>query len=423
MNLPALDTTTCQSWSEIDRDLYAKLPYYFYKATAAFRQSWETWPKLLEKIPWTANQGSTMKLVGVEPQPVLRQMAFPKLLSETPQLDVVFVRERTTEAKLRIKQFMTPHFNFLPAFQDFMRGNIQPHRENLDRQIIIYEEQFYRTHIFHWSPFVYLAGYGLVAAPSAEGSSDGSTGKSNAWLQSEALNKVTQPLTFKELFKAQNQFEEEVGATPYEGSGQPGGESGPLNEKFGLVTNAQTWNNFVDDPWLKENRPLNMNIVTEAFRGEFFGKIKTKIERYGIRILADNNFSPTFPAPETVEADSSHPEYNRTYPNPDYARNSQFHVSFLLGGKNYQYIDVGPVPSPFGEKDVNGIMGMDWNGKIQLTKNFAVPCIDSNGSQVFDFNTFGHYIRMQAEAAMGIVGFNKFNILPIIHLAKTGLTV
>jgi len=424
VQLPAIDQNICNKWTEQDIDYYNKLPYYFYKATSQFRKYWSTWSKILDKVPWTPNMGEMMKQVGVEPTPVQRQMAFPKLLREVPQVDIVQVKERTTEARLRWKQFVTPHFNFLPSFQDFLRGNIAPHRQNLDRQVSIYEEQYYRTHIFHWSPYVWLAGYGLVDAPSAEGSPDGSTGKSNDWLEAN-LPKVKEVLSFKELFKALNAFEDEVGATPFEGDGQPNGDSAPLNERFVLIGASTIWNQFLDDPWLKENRPINMNIVTDAFKGDIFGKIRYRHEKYGIRIKvtqSGNNASIEFPAPETVEVNPSAAEYYRTKPNPAYAREAQYFVSFLVGGPSYQIINVGPVPPPFEESDVNGIIGMDWNGKIQMTRNFLVPCVDANGNIVMDTNSWGHYIRLQSEVALGIVGFNKFNVLPIIHFGRSGIT-
>ena len=67
-------------------------------------------------------------------------------------------------------------------------------------------------------------------------------------------------------------------------------------------------------------------------------------------------------------------------------------------------------------------MGMDWNGKIQMTKNFLVPCVDSAGNVQMDTNSWGENLRLQAEAVMGIVGFNKFNVMPIFYRRKVRIS-
>lgn len=423
MTIPSIDQNICGQWTEQDLDLYNKLPYYFAKSTTQFRKFWNTWDKLLGKISWTPNMGEIMRTVMVEPTPVMRQWAAPALLRETPRQDVINVRERTVDTKIRIQQFVSPHIRYLSTFQDFLKGNIKPTRENLDRQIVIFEEQFYRSYIFNWSPYVYVAGYGLVSnCPVADPAYDLSAGKTLAWLQAQVAPNVKSHLTLRELFKAMTDAEEILGMTPFEGSGQPGGDNGPLNETFCLVHQPATWNSFLDDPWLKENRPLNMNIVTDSFKGMLFNKIRCKAERYGMRIKMAADFGCTFPAPEEVELDANSPEYLRTKPALDYAKNAQLAVSFLVGGSSYDMLEVGPPPSEFtGGGIPEGFNKMNWNGMVQMNKNFLVPCKDANGNNTYDTNSWGHYLRLQAEAALGIRGCNKFNVLPIIHARREGI--
>ena len=423
LTLPSLDTNICATWTQDDVDYYNKLPYYFVKATGAWQKQWETWSKLLTTVPWTPNVGDTMREVGVEPSPVLRQQAFPSLLKVTPSADIVHVKERTTDAQLYRHRFITAHFNFLPAFQDFIGNKVAPSRENLNKQISVYTETFYRTHMFHFSPYVYVANVGLISAPSAAGNAAGTTGKTNAWLAANVLNKTIGPLTFKDLYSALNDFEQVVGATPYEGTQMPDGTSSPLNDKFCLVGQSEVWNSFIDDPWVKENRPLNLNILTQGFYGDIFGRIRFRHEKYGIRIkVAEADFTPSFPAPETIELNAASANYLRTMPNVDYAANSQIGVCWLVGGPSYQIIEVGPPPSMFASTDVNGLLGMDWNGKVQMTKNFLVPCVDSAGNIQMDTNSWGEFLRLQAQTVMGIVGFNKFNVMPIFYRRKTTIS-
>lgn len=417
LTLPSLDNVLCNTWTQDDIDYYHKLPYYFVKATGAWQKTWETWSKLLGSIPWTPNAGDTLKEIGIEPTPILRQQAFPSLLKVNPTADIVHTKERTTEAQLYRHRFVSPHFYFLPAFQDFIGNKVAPARENLNRMTSIYVETFYRTHMFHYSPRVFVCGgTGLLSAPSAAGSPDGSTGKSNAWLAGNVLNKNIGPLTFSELYKALNEFEQVCGATPYEGTQLPSGTSSPLNDKFCLVGQSEVWNNFINDPWVKENRPLNLNILTQGFYGDIFGRIRFRHEKYGMRIkVADADFTPIYPAPETIEMSPTDPEYLRTMPNPDYASLAQVGVAWLVGGANYRIIETGPPPGMFTSSDVNGIIGMDWNGKINMTRNFMVPCVDSDGNVQMEPNSWGEYLRLQAQVVMGIVGFNKFNVLPIFY--------
>ena len=416
LTLPSLDNNICATWTQDDVDYYNKLPYYFVKATGQWQKTYETWSKLLTTIPWTPNVGDTMREVGIEPSPVLRQQAFPSLLKSTPTADIVHVKERTTDAQLFRHRFVTAHFNFLPAFQDFIGNKVAPSRENLNKQIATYTEAFYRTHMFHYAPYIYVCGHGLMTAPSSAGNSSGTGGKTNAWLAANVLGLDIKPLSFVELYAAMNDFEQVCGATPFEGTMLPSGMSEPLNDKYVCVGQSEVWNSFINDPWVKENRPLNLNILTQGFYGDIFGRCRFRHEKYGMRIkITEGDLTPTYPAPETIEMNPNNANYLRTMPNEDYAKNAEIGIAWLVGGPSYQIIEVGPPPSMFTSTDVNGLMGMDWNGKVQMTKNFRVPCIDSAGNVQMDTNSWGEFLRLQAQAVMGIVGFNKFNVMPIFY--------
>ena len=423
MQLPAIDQNVCGDWTQDDRSAYAQLPYFLELGKTQYRQRFATWPKLLGKRNWQKNQGDTMKVVMIEPTPVIRQFAEPNLLSVAPKVDVVSVRERTTTAQLRWQDFMSPVFGWQPSFESFMKGHIAPSMDNINKQMMIFEEFFLRGYIWNWAPQVYVAGVGLVDAPQG---ATAATGKTTAWVAAQLAQLAgvenAGHLSFKEIYLAQSIFVEDVGATPFEGSGTPGGDSAPLNEKYCLVQSSESWNALIDDPWLKENRPLNMNIVNGAYKGDFFGRVCSKIERYPIRISVDNNFSPTYNEPETQELNSSRDDYGRTKPNPVYSQPSQspFEISFLVGGAAYDKIDPGTPPPDF-TKPLDG-REMDWSGKTYLTKNFLVPCANVDGNTHYDTNSFGRYLRLQSSWAGGIIGTNAFNVLPIIHKRKRIIT-
>lgn len=429
MQLPAIDQNICAQWTQQANDLYNKLPYYFMEGQAQYRKWWATWPKLLGSVAWKPNMGDTMRTVVAEPTPVMRQQAFPELLNTTPLTDVVNYRERKLDSKPRWQDFVSPHFNWLPEFQDFMK-HIDRTVENINKQTIMFENIFYRTQIWHRSPYVYIAGVGLVDAPTGEGNSAGTSGKTNAWIggQLASLAGATDgSLSLAELFKALNAFEQEIGATPYEGSGTPGADSSPLNERYALVQSGESWNNFFNDPWIKENRPLGMNIVTDNFKGDLFGRIRSKIEKYPFNIKADANFVPSFPVPELIEEDPNREDFGRTKPNPDYSKpsNSPYAVAWLLGGGSYDMIEVGPPPSEFTRNlPLGEFSKMNWNGKAQLTKNFLVPCSPTGGGGNtinYDTNSFGRYLRAQATVTVGCRQTNPQNVLPIIYKRRIGI--
>ena len=423
MQIPAIDQNVCGDWSQDDRSAYAQLPYFLELGKTMFRQRWAVWGKLLGSRDWQKNQGDTMKVVMIEPSPVIRQFANPNLLAENPLVDVINVAERTATAQLHWQDFMSPVFGWLPSFESFLKGHITPAMDNINKQITVFEEMFFRRYILDWSPYVYVAGVGIVDAPQGTGDDNG---KPDAWIQAQltSLAGVANGgyLSFKEIYQALSAFEEDIGATPYDGTGTPGGDSSPLNEKYCLIQSNESWNALIDDPWLKENRPLNMNIVNGAYKGDYFGKIMSRIERYPINIAVDNNFAPTYNVPETKETNPDNALYNRTYPNPTYSKpvNSPFQMSFLVGGMAYDRLNPGTPPPDF-TKPLDG-RDMDWSGKTYLTKNFLVPCNTTGNETHYDTNSFGRYLRLQASWAGGIIGTNTFNVLPILHKRKRVLT-
>jgi hypothetical protein len=428
MEMPALDQNICGSWNEQQTDLYNKMPFFLMEAESEYRAQWETYKKVLNPIAWKPNMGDTMRRVMSEPTPVLRQEAYPELISTDPKTDVITYRERTSDAKIRWQDFVSPHYPFLPEFQDFLK-HVERNKRNIDRQVVTFEDIFYRTMLFHWAPYVYVAGVGLVEAPMGDPSDDGSTGKTDAWIQAQltALSGAGPGiLSFQEIYKAFNVFETEVGATPFEGTGKPGGDSAPLNERYLFVQSSESWNNLVDDPWLKENRPLNMNIVTESYRGDFWGKVRSRLERFPMRFAADNDFAITRHAPETIEFAARGDQQYRTKPNPSYARisTSQFEIGFLFGGGVGDYIQTGPPPSEFTRQmDQGAATKMQWNGQSYMTKDFLVPCKDGDGNTQYQANSFGRFLRLQATLALGISLINTHNVMPVLYKRKSNPTV
>lgn len=440
MLLPAIDQNVCGQWIEQDVNLYNKLPVWFLAAEAEYRKYYATFQKVLTgRFPWKAMSGDLLRTIIPEPTPVLRQFTFPvKIAAGLPLADVINYVERTTDSAPAWQDFLSPTFYFKPEFSDFMT-HVDRTKDNIMEQITVFEDQFYRTFLWSKSPSIYIAGVGLVDAPTAEinTTGDAAGSKTTAWLQAQIallMGAESGYLDMAEVFRVLNEAENTVGMTPYEGSTIPkDGAPNPLSEKYCLIGGGEVWNNWVLDPWVTANRSLNMNIVTEGFKGDLWGRATTKIERFPLRFQIDGNYTPTQAAPQTREVDPAREDYNRTKPNPLYSRiniagqsgttgGSPIAVAWLVGGPNVDIMDVGPPPSAFTQS-LNGVVGMNWNGKVYMNKNIAVPCKTTAGDTFIDVNSFGRYLRLQGTTTVGARATNIQNVLPILYKRKVGPVV
>ena len=430
----AINQNICGSWSVQDVDAFEKLPYWLAKRDARYRKEKTVWPSLFPKAPWRPNMGDTMRVITVEEAPILRQTAYPTRLSAQPSVDVIDFGERANTSVLWRKRFTSPVMTFLPAFQDFITNKVAPTQKSLARTMMFYEEQFIRTWLWQFSPYVYVAGYGLLAAdtPSSASAFAASAGKTSSWILNTLwplLQASPDPyLSMSNLFKCHSMAKNEIGMIPYEGSELQEGMSTALGGKYVFVTQDPVWDAFTYDPWVLDNRVQNMDIVNDMFKGDIFGKIRGRIEDKGMRILItdgedgdplESGDTIEWPAPEKLEDDADDPNYKRRRPAPRYTTSAQIYISWLVGGgDSYKLLSVGGVPSPFNRDNGSG-HPMDWNGRIYLNSNLLTKCTDSDDAEQWDTNSWNEYVRLQAQAVYGMIGLDHFNILPIVHRAPT----
>lgn len=425
--IPALDQVLCNVWPEIPTNQYQKYDFYLTKAEQEARKDWQTWTNLItDTVPWTPNMATTMRAVMVEDAPITRAEARPRYITSNPLEDIFMVRERIAEARLQWQDFTSPYFQFLPSFQDFMKGNLIPTRKTIERQIMVYEDLFYRTFAWDNSPNVYMAGAGIIQAPTGL-AADGTSNKTQAWLQNALLAApANNYLTLQELFNASSVFTSEVGATPYSGDGLPDGDNKIVDNKYVLLCSNEAWMQFTNDPFVKENRPLAMNIINSAFKGPLWDTILGRIERYPMRYSVDANQNPTITAPEVSELNPNAPDYGRTKPNATYSRidSSPIEVAWLIGGKNYKRINSGPPPEFFAgsASDPSKIAGMQWNGQVYPTRNFLIPCKDEDGNVQYKMNDRGRYMKFMASLVLGCLPLHPFNVMPIVFRRRRGVT-
>jgi len=361
-----------------------------------------------------------MRRVAQEWSPNLRQEAIPQLLSDVPTTDVTFTRERTFDVQVYRHRFQTREFWFLPEFQDFFQ-HLEHEYEDLQKQVTQYYEVFLRTRVFHHSPRVYLAGVGLVDAPTGIPNASGTAAKTDATISSW-LEQNLSTLSLQEVFKIMSIAQTQIGMTPYKGTGMPVENEG-IDFQYKMLMDNEAYLQFTNDTWAKENRVLTVDITNNTFKGSLFGCVHCDFERSPLRYKYAAG-TVTRPTPETViESADILEETNRTAPNPDYTRNAQYAVAFLIGGNGgYDALDVGPPPAAF-TKSVDAVKGMNWNGKADWTKKFLIQCKNSDGTAVAELNeTWGEHMRAQAQLAMAIAPTNAFNVLPIIYKRNVGLT-
>lgn len=425
--IPALDQVLCNVWPEIPTNQYQKYDFYLTKAEQEARKDWQTWTNLIpDTVPWTPNMATTMRAVMVEDAPITRAEARPRYITSDPLEDIFMVRERIAEARLQWQDFTSPYFQFLPSFQDFMKGNLIPTRKTIERQIMVYEDLFYRTFAWDNSPNVYMAGAGIIQAPTGL-AADGTSNKTQAWLQNALLAApANNYLTLSELFNASSVFTSEVGATPYSGDGLPDGDNKIVDNKYVLLCSNEAWMQFTNDPFVKENRPLAMNIINSAFKGPLWDTVLGRIERYPMRYSVDANQNPTITTPEVSELNPNAPDYGRTKPNATYSRvdQSPIEVAWLIGGKNYKRLNSGPPPEFFAgsASDPSKIAGMQWNGQVYPTRNFLIPCKDADGAVQFKMNDRGRYMKFMASLVLGCLPLHPFNVMPIVFRRRRGVT-
>ncbi len=429
LTVPTINAALCTGWTEQDRFLYNKLPFYLTKIQLKYIKYWSTWDKLTGKIPWEANMGNTMRSVSKEPAPVLRQQAFPQPLSSAPKKDIIDVRERTVDAIVFRHRFETPIFNFLPNFQDFLKNHITAHAESLNAQIARYNDVFLRGNIFNQSPYLFLpnaVGGEVVNAPMSDSvtlptetydaanklTTITGAGKTSGYLSS-IFPLVGQPgnLSFNAINMALNVLETDLAIPPFEGNGMPSGDNNPLDSMYCLVLSGEAWNQFIYDPWYLKNKTLMADVAMKPFKGSLFNRIIAKLEQYPIRISADG----TFPDPQTRELNPNAFNFGESVPNPGYV-NAPFEVAFLVGyGDGYESIEVGPPPSQFTSGGLpKGFGNMFWNGELRFTQNLLIPCTDSNGNIQWDTNKYGEELQIISQLVCGMRGVQKRSILPIV---------
>lgn len=408
-----IDLPRCTNlWSEQDRNLFYKLPIYMAKIQVDYIQWKSRWTKLLKPMKWQANQGNTMQGVRKVLSPILRNQVFPNAITSMPKKDVVEVRETSEQAILYRQNFESQLMQFQPSFADFLTDHVDKTNEDLVGKIIVYAEQFYRTAIFHGSPYVWICGKAteLTGAPYWT-SPNIAESKNQAWRQ-QIVPQVTAPLNLRNIAKINTVMYNDIGVMPYSGDSTGDGANGSaLKHKYCLISGSEVWDAFPFDPYLLQAKNLSLDIITDGFNGSLFGRFTSLFERFELRIAADGSI----PAPETIEENPNAYNFGEPVMNPLYV-NAPIGVAFACGAEGYKFIQVGPPPKDFaGGMTMDKFNGMDWNGKVGMTRNLLIPCQDAAGALTYDTNKRGEFLQLISDLSIGIQPVQRRNIIPILY--------
>jgi hypothetical protein len=422
--MPAIDQNFCQSWTPQDLGMYNSLPVWMMLREQRFRKKYGNFKRIFGTIDWEANKGSTMTGVVVEPPPTLRQFAFPNALSTRSNKDVIQHRERTFTFSLKAHKFESPAFQWLASFQDFVKQKITKNLEFVLKWQEEFMAQFYRGYMFHQAPTIMWAGHKTTViddlCPQGDGNVAGTSGKSNAYLAGKVVDVLgTANLSLQTLAQALNYLDEDSLAVPYQ-SGTANDDSF-LNDKYLLMTSSEAYNNFINDPFLKEMKTYDLEVIKDGFKGSLFGRITTALHSNPLRMAVATDGTISWPAPETTQEDAAADNFGQTIRNPAY-RTAQYEVAFLCGAQGYSIVNPGAPPTDFTSDGQDRLRNLMWNGKPRLTDQVNVPCTTDSAATVYEPNTYGEFLKIISLCVMGIAGETKRNVLPIIFKRARTIT-
>lgn len=429
--MPAVDQSIITAWNEIEQNMYNSYPFWLAKYTVAHRKTYATHSRLFGKKKWTPNMGPVMRGVRKEPSPHIRQEFAPAELSGVPRKDIVDVQEMTVEATLKRHRFESRVFPFYPSFNDFLKDHLMATTTDLTDKVMRAEDIFCRTCHFHMAPHVFVAnragGEILTNVPMWDGKDmsgvyANTVGKTSAWRQS-VIPQVGNPgnLSIVNVFLADSYLREDIRAVAWSGGSMGGApkDDGPMPGKNVLVLSNEAYNQFRFDPFLLDNRRIDLDIVQHGFKGSIGDNVVCKIEDLPLRMGADG----TFPQPETRELGANAFNKNESVLSDAY-KNAPYEFAWLYAADAYSSIEVGPPPSEFtGDSEPKGFANMFWNGEVKLTKLFNLPYADPEnaGALYYEFNTYGEHMKAISQAVYGCLGTQRRNALPILFKRIRGV--
>jgi len=393
-----------------DKDRFNKLPFYLVKNEIKVFPRWNIFDQLFGDINWEPNMGNVMRAVTPQSSPVGQTFFFPNNIDVVPNKNVYQVTESSEDARVKAHRYESQQFSFVPYFTSFWRDHLQYANKDIARQIQVANNIFIRTNMWAKSQYVYLAGTGLVAAPTADMNStlDAAGSKTTAWLQAQIAS-VKNNLSLRTLYRAQLAHREDLGAPPFEGVKNMPEDNEGLKGKYVIVGSTEAWDVFPFDPDTNLLKSINLDLLFKDFNGLLFGKVVYKFDPFPMRFTG----AGAFVAPE-IYRDTD----KKRVPNPAYTDPTQapYEVAWMVGAESCKTIKVGPPPKEFAAQSMSAkkFYQLKWNGEIQLTDQVLVTYADGS----IDLNVYGTQLKFISQCTHGyLVGEPRFTF-PIIFQRK-----
>jgi len=422
--MPAIDQNVVTSWNEIEQNMYNSYPFWLANYEVRHRETYATHSKLFGKRQWERNHGTVMRGVRKEPSPHLRQEATPQELNKVPQKDILDVQEMIVETTLKRQRFESRVIPFYPVFNDFLRDHLTATSKDIIAKRQRYEDLFCRTCAFHQAAAVMVASGNpeiITGVPMWDGkdvAGIAAQGKNQGWRQTMIpLLGVPGNLSIVNAFLADSYLREDVRAVPWSdgGAGMPKDDNA-MPGKNVLVLSNEAYNQFRFDPFLLDNRRIDLDIVQHGFRGSIGDNIVCKVEDLPLRMGVDGSF----PTPETRIVNNDAYNKNESVLATTY-KDAPYEWAFMYAADAFESIEVGPPPSEFvGGTMPKGFADMFWNGELKFTKLFNIPYTDENGNSYMEFNTYGEHLKAICQVVLGVLAIQRRHVLPILFKRVRG---
>lgn len=421
--MPAIDQNAVTSWNEQEQTLYNSYPFWLAKYEVAHRKTYATHSRLTGKRKWERNHGTIMRGVRKEPSPHLRQEATPQELYKVPQKDIIDVHEMIVETTLKRHRFESRVIPFYPVFNDFLRDHLSFEGQDIISKRQRFEDLFVRVCAFHQASNVFVANAAteVITGPMWDGKDVAqlnAQGKNQGWRQA-TLATLGAPgnLSIVNCFLADSYLREDVRAVAWSdgGSGMPKDDN-PMPGKNILCLSNEAYNQFRFDPFLLDNRRIDLDIVQHGFKGSIGDNITCRIEDLPLRMAQDG----TFPAPEQRVVNND--AYNKGESVlKDAYKDAPYEFAFLYAADALESLEVGAPPSEFtGQTIPKGFADMFWNGEVRWTKLFNIPYLDETGAVFQEFNTYGEHLKAICQVVLGVLATQRRNVLPILFKRVRG---
>lgn len=403
-----------------DVNKYNKLPYWLALMEAKQFPTWQVFNRLFGKINWKPNMGTTLRGVKPEHTPVGQSDFYPNPITSTPNKNVYETLESTEDAVLKMHDFDSKQFHFLPSFQDFRENQLDFNHKDIVRQIAISNDAFIRSVAIQKARWLAIPGNTASAVDGGDvfnvpfipsGTDVNSTtvaasGKNTAFWIAQAAKVGVEGLTLAALDKFVGIFRDDLNAPFFEGQVNMPRDNELLKGKYVLIGSHEVYQQFKWDVNFEQFRNVNMSIVNDGFRGSIFDEVTFMPARYPYRIANDG----TIPVPEVYDATD-----NRTVVSPTYKAAAN-ELLLLVAADFLKTIKVGPPPSEFSSKSMSTqkFYSMRWNGEVQLTDQVLVKYSDGT----YDTNVRGRFLKFISSATYGAIINNPHACLPILIRRK-----